>query len=344
MTGVAEQSRVLLTSDVDAFIEELRDGDVLLFNSLHEFSHAIKLIDNSPVNHCALYKREGEEMVNAGLPKRNASGRVVVPCVRAEPLRVRLESHTDRTVTAFRLGDQDISDAAVEEAIAWTKLASRYGFMDVLGLAADCIQRSYGARLGRAEKVALHAVAATLRVLSEGPVRQKGAMTCSAFVYSCYTIAEEGCIRISDPLAVWSEGRQTHLFRRGSGKRSLHPADIAFREADDEDDASVQLHASSAGRDEWETILAYERRELREVVAEHHELAREPDQTSRNIALAETSEGKVAPHDLPNAPVAITVTPFDFWQSPSLRPVCALHRPPHPKDPVYTRLGGVTPQ
>jgi hypothetical protein len=44
-----------LTTDVDDFQDGLRDGDILLFDSLYPVSQMIKLVDDSPVNHCALF-------------------------------------------------------------------------------------------------------------------------------------------------------------------------------------------------------------------------------------------------------------------------------------------------
>ena len=339
MSMVAGPAPVILTSDIDEFIAELRDGDVLLFHSLHPFSHAIRLIDNSPVNHCALYKRDGEQMVHAGLPiiKQDASGKAVRVSVREDPLRARLRTHVDRDVTALRLPQKDIASDALREAEDWVRIRTRYGFKDLLSLAATCVQRSYGSMLGKAEKLALCTTAHALSFVSAataGPPELS--VTCSAFVYSCYMFADPSSIEIGDPLSIWTGKKPERRYR---GLETGSPDDpelgIAFRDAGDSDsDEWIAAPRSATAADDFDAVLANERFEL------HREMLRDRDQTLRRRGLLHRERGKVVPlASQEPAPYAQTITPFDLWQSPSLTAVCALHLPPRPDDRVLERRG-----
>jgi hypothetical protein len=45
---------VLLTTNEDQFMDSLKPGDLLLFDSVHMLSELIKFAENRPVNHCGV--------------------------------------------------------------------------------------------------------------------------------------------------------------------------------------------------------------------------------------------------------------------------------------------------
>ena len=51
---------VAMTGSVEGFINSLRTGDILLFDTIHPLSQLVKFAENRPVNHCALYLGAGE--------------------------------------------------------------------------------------------------------------------------------------------------------------------------------------------------------------------------------------------------------------------------------------------
>jgi hypothetical protein len=351
-----------LTSDIDEFLAALRDGDVLLIDSLHAVSQVIKLVDNSPVNHCALYESPGQ-MLHAGLPLEDGTS------VRSQPLRDRLIGGHDRTVTAFRFSQKDIGPDVLHNAHKWIDNTTRYGFKDLPSLSVQCINRSYGRALGKAQRGLLYLSRAMSSFSAfTVPSRAELSVTCSEFVYSCYIAADPNSIEISDPLSIWVKGRRHAVFERpltppgpttsapgldpeGSYAaadpeiefidrvevaRARQPADQKVLETDDrymlfrdaEPSPPSRVIPRSYGVDDsnelsFDALVANERAELHEEMLMNHR------------------GGKSIPHaNQDPAPYAQTITPFDLWQSPSLRAVHVLHLPPAESDPVRLRSGG----
>ena len=91
------------------FICRLRDGDVLLFDTLHPVSHMIKLADNSPVSNAAIYQESGQCIIHASADDR----RERVPLAREHLQRLR------------ELGLDHSSAAAARRATARDPTSSR---------------------------------------------------------------------------------------------------------------------------------------------------------------------------------------------------------------------------
>lgn len=353
-----------LTSAITAFLDELRTGDVLLFNSLHPVSHAIKLVDNSPVNHCAIYDEHGEQILHASLPitRRDERGRDVSISVRADSLVARLRKGADRTVTAMRVDNAALGGKVVGEARHWIKLTTRYGFKGLPSLGAQCVNRSYGRSLSKRQQFLLYQAARAMSAPSRATVGMRRAelsVTCSEFVYSCYMIVDQSSIRIHDPLSVWKRGRwlkvpvtkydarSTVLVHPASGKRvrALPIIDPQLGDADEPVLSDPGPEPEIAFRD-W----ADPRMMRRVASSPNRALGRDFDARIANERLAlvremlrnyrNRDEGKIVPLGRQSPPpYAQAVTPFDLWQSPSLTAVCVLHLPPLPGDPIINRRG-----
>ncbi len=343
----------LVTTDETSFCSSLEVGDVLLFDTLQLASHIIKLIDNSPVNHCALYAGGGE-VVHVGPTGGEATNG---GAAHGDPLHKMLLSRKIRTVTAMRYiqtgdeRDKDLGQRATDKAKPYLDDA-RYGYGDLLGLAAACFNRAYAGPWHSVVRLTVTAMSKAAQKASATFTRKQPAqyhLTCSEFVYSCYELAKPGCLEIVDPLATW---------RWVDGKLERQAAYWSAGSTDA--DWSLQFQSS-----EWE-VLSLPSPDLEvdppegEDSAFSKELANEKDQIlqaminglsdgkyglepfgpgSGDHAYAGAAAGVEPISPRADAPHAEAITPWDLWASPSLEVVRVLHFPPFPGDPVRGRLG-----
>ena len=333
MTG----ETVPVTSSVDTFLGALHDGDVLLFDNLHAVSNVIKLADNSPVSHCAVYQRDGEQIIHAGPPPAGAFA------VRRESLRNRLDDRLTRTVTALRHGDPKLGAAVLLEAERWLKKDSHYAFKSLLDLAASCFNRSYGRPLADAEMKSherlLRRISLLMSTLTAFVVDDESgvwSLTCSEFVYSCHIATDPTSIVIEDPLSFWGEKGRSKVYVDDPGRRPGGPQPFTRiapeAHSDDDDDRKILFpnpdgvatpppSAPTPGDSAADTLQT-----------ERYEL----DEERRSDQLRGKPVFRARGDEPPYAPA---VTPFDLWQSRSFTAVNVLHRPPTHDDPVRLRRG-----
>jgi hypothetical protein len=364
---------VNLTQNPKTFINALRSGDVLLFDSLHPISHMIKLADNSPVNHCAIYGKDGAQIIHASLPEDGWRGKTIVQ----EPLEQRLESGLTRSLTALRHPDPSLGARVLNKAHEWMDDAeNRYGYTDLLGLSAQCFNRSYGSTAA-----ALESMSRVLRSLSR--VAESGrdprlSLTCSEFVYSVYIETDDKSIEIRDSLSRWRE-RPSLLDRitgtegssepkyvdptfAGSRSSERRPAGgwsvpddpfnfgpgkgshtgLGFNAPDPFDpfessDPEPEVELLFVDRDGSEQPAPEEYIEGTGLLVwlknERYFLER---QRQRN----RDRKKRLIKSAQDPRPWAEHVTPFDLWQSESLEAFQVLHLPPGPGDKVRQRTGG----
>ena len=109
-------------------IEDLREGDVLLYRGTGLISRAIQLFDGSPLSHAALYLGGGEigEAVAQGLVVQDH----------------RTSFHGSEWVKAYRLVDApDDMTPVLERARHYLEQGNRYGFEQLLILGMLCMSR-----------------------------------------------------------------------------------------------------------------------------------------------------------------------------------------------------------
>jgi hypothetical protein len=348
---------VRLTRDIDRFVCRLKDGDVLLFDSLHLVSHMIKLADNSPVNHCGIYEEEGESVIEASPPGDDSPRKAI----RRAPLRDRVKGRLSRTVTAFRHPDAGLGKAVVARAREWGAMETAYGYTDLLGLFAQCFNRSYGNTKYASLRIAFDMVSSLMQSASTVAglgLDQRWSLTCSEFVYSVYIEVDKGSIEIRDPLSIWNDEvrwldrylpaprpRRTPKYfdptRAGASSDWFSEEDEAFSSIlaggiipGQPDDAPAMLFTNRNGPPtepptEWTEGAGFE-------VGRDNGRRQLWRQTLQNLLF-----GKCIPRSsqTPETPWAEHVTPFDLWQSKSLHAVEVLHFPPLPGDPVRERGG-----
>jgi hypothetical protein len=322
--------RPTLTTDINEFIRRLRDADILLFNTLHHISNVIKLADNSPVNHCALFQEYGETILHASIPKDGG------PAVRAECLRCRLALGKDRTVTALRLPNNRIRKQVLAQANYWAELTPNYAFKALPSLAAQCINRSYRLDSGKIKRALMSQASRAMTSLPRMD-RKRISVTCSEFVYTCYIASDCGSIEIRDPLSVWEDDEEVtdvyyiEWLTPGGVMRKLYK--LFDPEAPDPEPGIAPPDPGEAAAPEprpseddpvCDAMLA-------------KEWFRMQEDGTRNAKL-----GKKIPRSCEKRPpYAPSVTPFDLWQSKSLTAVHVLHLPPIPGDRMWERTGGL---
>ncbi|MBV8462575.1 MAG: CHAT domain-containing protein, partial [Acidimicrobiales bacterium] len=324
----------LLTDDLEEFIASLLPGDVLLLDSLHPLSGLIQFAENRPVSHAAIYLGKG---VFAQTTKHSKTQ----PAARKQPLRSRLKTRPgpyDRTVTALRhvdvLAGADATAVLTRVDYYVDPANTKYAYLNLVALMAPSLLRSYklylsggrvmsrslGFLLQRAANTLLGVFNLTHRNAELEVQKGKRTLTCSEFVYRCYTESGSGLgIEVVDPLVKWKSGR------RVARARSAAPGDVDGLDL-------VELHAGitsmlppandrdgADGQSEEEQLDANQELALRTVDALGALLA-------HNLELSkydrvETVRGVATPRALAEVVgrnvVADLVTPRDLWSSPS---------------------------
>ena len=214
---------VAMTGSVEGFINSLRTGDILLFDTIHPLSQLVKFAENRPVNHCALYLGAGEFAdVGRHIPDPERVGLPIKPAARTERLvdwLAILPGPHDRTVTALRHGNvKSPSDASTIVARARTyidPLDTTYNYVSLISLMVPSLLRTYKSYFK--DQGALKLVASSMRAVSRSlvDVMEKSAsqtgthartLTCSEFVYRCFDEAEGGFrLEVTEPLGRWPD-------------------------------------------------------------------------------------------------------------------------------------------
>lgn len=359
MTGEVDG---ILTSDPAAFVSRLQPGDVLLFDGLHFPSHVIKMLDNSPVSHSAIYEGDGW-YVQASPPGTSPQAKqagAAVAAVRRENLPARLRRREDRTVTAMRHPRRsELAGGVLRETERWL-VNSAYGYADLLGLAAKCFNRAYAKQWPRAARALVEASSTGAGWASRAFARGRPAelhVTCSEFVYSCYEAAEPDSLLIRDPLARWRGGRLVPMYRRALDERPSGRAGPPIVALEGLGGGAMGVELRPAGRrrrggravrdDAFDELLRDEDRDMREQIWHNEDLGKygRDDLVGLFATAGRSGGGGVPPPPSPapprreGAPIAEAVTPWDLWASESLEVVRVLHLPPVAGDAVRERLG-----
>ncbi len=354
---------VVTTSRTDDFLGRLQPADVLLFDTLHPLSHLIKLAENRPVNHCALYLGK-EQIAHVGrhVPDRSERGAPPLePAARTKDLKRWLEGtpHTDRTVTALRHRSAAGGDPGPVLARAGhytDEKNTTYDYLSLLALAVPCLLRTYRdqlriARTSRLLRASLRSVSQIVVAALEHearPGRSAHAMslTCSEFVYRCFDEAgATWSVEVTRPIGRWEN---PGLLQRGEGGRARPRATLAldvtvqrlgrqkvvggggavafdhsFR-ADVLGPASVKEGSGGGGG----VAAPRQRGDSVPGVDLAVEAGRVLMRCIERNRLSGKYDGGASRGDV----FADLVTPKDLWASPSLSAVAVLHRPPAPAD------------
>ncbi len=191
--GTTNDEPPLLTTDRVEFEKRIREGDLLLFDSLHLLSQFLQLADDRPVNHCAIYLG-GHQVAQCNKPRPESPDHAVY----SAPLFELLELARVRTVTAFRhrqVKGTTSADPVVSRAHSFLNASVPYAYVDLVRLAAPCLLRAYQYELAdhasavitllRSATAMTSAYDRSKRLLSRKPSAPVG-MTCSSFAYRCY--------------------------------------------------------------------------------------------------------------------------------------------------------------
>jgi hypothetical protein len=327
---------MVLTTDYKTFRGELRPGDVLLFDTLHGVSAAIKAAENRPVNHCALYMGCGRFLHASGHSGAQSA-------LGPSTIEDRLCGRLDRTITAMRHTAASRAGAAwaTARALAMHEKHADYAYLNLATLAAPCFCRAYlrdgsGQLRGwgrRGASSLLWLSTAAMDMLAEQAEREDFAadaggretLTCSEFVYVCLH-SGEGEHRVSVPnnLAWWHVDLRSRRDEPALGLASVRDDDegeieyaLGFHPALGEAslDSGPPLRTASISSDE----------RLRE--AGRKLVAR---LFNYGLGFGKYNAAQHAPDALFASEVVLrdVVTPGDLWSSPSLNPIAVLHRPP----------------
>jgi hypothetical protein len=252
-----------------------------------------------------------------------------------------------RTITAFRLCDTDLGAAVLREAQKWLDESPRYGFKLLLGLAAQCINRSYhqDEHLGRIQRAFLSSAAQVLcdHLVASHPSDRELSVTCSEFVYSCYIAADVDSIKIRDPLSLLTghEAPENLVDGNGGTWNPPYAPDDLPRRGDSEPDHELAFTnrngpptapSGRATRLRLAATVPHEEHDFDTILTKERGVLYEEFQTSRD-----RGKQHYRASDRPT-PYGQTVTPFDLWQSSSLTAVKVLHLPPVEGDPEHDRL------
>ncbi len=325
--GTSNRQTLSMTTDPDKFGAELQGGDLLLFDSLHLLSQFLKLADDRPVNHCAVYLGGGlVAQCNEPLPNRPDQA------IYRTPLSELLGLTRVRTVTAFR--HQQVVDGAsptpvVTRAQRFVDASGPYAYVDLAKLAAPCLLRAYRGELARDHMSAVIALLRSVASLIDAYDRARNSlgirrrpnkvgMTCSSFAYRCYVDGtrdpgdDSFPVHLNAPLATLAAPvmmrtppRRVGALPRVGTATSGIPG-LTFHPALD----PVTTGDGAAARVEGADDLAARRAWARRTVIE--------------LARASRPVGQM----VPAGPVDAAVTPRDLWGSGSFHPVALFHRPP----------------
>ena len=340
-----------VTTEEQSFRNDLEEGDVLLFDTLSLASQIIKTLENSPVNHCALYTGDGK-IIHVG----HTSGEAAKgEAAHQDDLLKHLLAHREiRTVTALRHTylDNGLGAEVIKTAKRYLHNAT-YGYTDLLGLGAECINRAYAAPWPSSVRWVVRALSKAAQDLSKAWAGNQPAefhLTCSEFVYNCYDLARPGCMKIVDPLArgkddAGSLGGKPRYARGSTGTLPVASTDLTrspvgtdmtleFRSSDH---SQMDREFERALEDEQAQILA----DMDRAVSRGKYGWDDPgsDVLTQPISGSGPGMGPLSPAPRPGAPYAGAITPWDLWASPTLEVVRVLHFPPILGDPLRDRKG-----
>lgn len=199
---------MILTSDAREFGQELRAGDILVFDSLSAVSGLIQWADDAPANHVALMLDAKTAIeANLGASPKSAVHRLPVAELTALT-RVR-------GVLAMRHPDLAPGSApllrVIERAESFERRATRFSVAELALLCPSALLRSYD-RPGAnplPDGVARRILVAALQLSARQALRRlpddAESLVCSEFVYRCF--AEAGVlIDVPDALGPRSVG------------------------------------------------------------------------------------------------------------------------------------------
>lgn len=199
-------------------IEDLREGDVLLYRGTGLISKAIQLLDGSPMSHAALYLGGGQigEAVAQGLVERDC----------------QTSFKGSEWVKAYRLVDApDDMGPVLRRGRHYLDQGNRYGFEQIVILAVLSTIRKLQISpvLRRLLRTLLDAAATELTRLSRAG---KEPMICSEFVYRAYDEAETPIkdaysIEIPGMLPLPEEEMELARAEVGGERRGVHPESLA---------------------------------------------------------------------------------------------------------------------
>jgi hypothetical protein len=306
-------------SDVNQFIGALADGDVLLFDSLDLVSHIIKLADNAPVNHCAIFEKAGANVIHASLPGPGGKS------VRRDSLSDIIDPRHDHTITALRHSTNSAFGAkALNRAKEWLRKDTRYGYKDLLGLGASMLNRSYGGDLPPTLQWLVDGLSGALNGISALSVAgsdPKWSVTCSEFVYCCYIEADGESLEIMNPLSSWSGGRRIrrHIIDPKSGEQTLSPF-VAFADSEDEPGAYEEILFTNPRTAPTPAPLTWTEGDSPLVALANERYGIFYENRINAYRQKPTCRASQVPE-----PYAQTVTPRDLRDSPSFEVVGILH-------------------
>jgi hypothetical protein len=350
---VTAPPEVVLTSSLEEFVRELKPGDVLLFDTLHPVSAAIKCAENRPVSHCALHTGGGAFLHVTG---HAPDGATLQPgtgdALQPGTLETRLKSRDDRTVTARRHSTacgEDGAEWALTSATALLKESTAYSYLSLTSLAVPCFCRAYRRyleaeghdtppwlrtilRTVEGQAVALVDITAAFAEEAEvgGMSSGKKTLTCSEFVYGCLSSSGRQ-VAVPDNLVQWRLDRLAPA-SRGGGLRTLSGA--------------TPVEFSPDLLDFNPALRAYPpHRGLSLRTAGSSDLARAAVKVVCDLLEYNVKHGKYGVPGRPLQHLAMSdgivgafVTPGDLWSSPSLDTVAVLHRPPSRADVGLDKL------
>jgi hypothetical protein len=354
---------VLLTTNEDQFMDSLKPGDLLLFDSVHMLSELIKFAENRPVNHCGVYLGNKEfAEVRGHVRAADLKAPPSVAAARKSSLADQLTKGPlyDRTVTALRHTDAppDGAKAVAERAFAYIDAKdSKYHYLSLIALMVPSLFRTYETYFTKKKTESL---ATMLRVFSQsvldafesegkgssGTGGTRKTLTCSEFVYRCFDEADPRFrISVERPLGTWitsakslsqavresderQEGGETRTAFRGVGPRGAAGgtrSGVVSGEGLVKFDKSLKTNVAvvRGGSGTFETRGAWDIDKKDLAV-----LARDTiiEILKNNIRSKKYEPGRGTPAKKGEV-VAEFITPRDLWSSASLRAESVLHRP-----------------
>ncbi len=213
---------ICMTTEISVFKKSLVPGDVVLFDTLHPLSNLIKLAENRPVSHCALYLGDDTfAHVGRHKPGKTKRARPIVPAARTDDLTKWLTPPPgpyDRTVTALRhvaVNGASDAKAVVQRAKDYAIPGdTTYDYVSLVALMVPSLLRTYRSYFQKRRSMqnleaALKAIASSLIDVFEqdaarDPVQARRSLTCSEFIYRCFDEGDPALrLEVLEPLARW---------------------------------------------------------------------------------------------------------------------------------------------
>jgi hypothetical protein len=250
--GGTTMGKLVLTDRPDEFANELRPGDLVLFDSMSLVAGLTKWADRAPFNHVALVV-DGKKIIEANRKPSStahasdAATSEVDRAVRSVELSQRLHQPGISTISALRhphaaSGGTDV-ERVTARATSYLERADRFSQVDLALIGQERFLLNYAEELGEAKhkrlwKLFMHL--SQLLVSSVGDGRRS--ISCSEFVYRCYVesgVPEFKLERTHIPHLDHDEHRHisaTHLeeFRQLRQRLHAHNADAMNESFDDE--------------------------------------------------------------------------------------------------------------